>query len=71
MVDYNLSMRGELAKKIDGKKSKMYPNDRICQETGCETKLSVYNKEPYCWQHSDAVARVIPLDYRGPRKVRG
>jgi hypothetical protein len=36
---------------------------RVCSAPGCETKLSIYNLDPTCWQHADLV---FP-NYRGKR----
>jgi len=44
----------------------MYRSGRICADPGCGTKLSVYNKWDYCWQH-EPVHAYIP---RGKRKRR-
>ena len=27
------------------------PPDRVCQEEGCDTRLSIYNAWKRCWQH--------------------
>jgi hypothetical protein len=46
--------------------NKMYGPGRVCAASGCETKLSVYNKWDFCWQH-EPVHAYIP---RGKRKRR-
>lgn len=46
--------------------NKSYGPGRVCASPGCETKLSVYNKWDYCWQH-EPVHSYIP---RGKRKRR-
>ncbi len=46
--------------------NKSYGPGRVCADPGCETKLSVYNKWDYCWQH-EPVHAYIP---RGKRKRR-
>ena len=46
--------------------TKSYGPGRVCADPGCETKLSVYNKWNYCWQH-EPVHAYIP---RGKRKRR-
>jgi len=48
------------------KANRTYGNGRVCEEPGCETKLSVYNKWKFCWQH-EPVHTYIP---RGKRKSR-
>ena len=46
--------------------NKSYGGGRVCADPGCETKLSVYNKWNYCWQH-EPVHAYVP---RGKRKRR-
>ena len=46
--------------------NKSYGGGRVCADPGCETKLSVYNKWSYCWQH-EPVHAYVP---RGKRKRR-
>jgi hypothetical protein len=31
--------------------SKAFTKDRVCRESGCETRLSIYNNGKYCFQH--------------------
>jgi hypothetical protein len=44
--------------------NRQYAGDRTCAAAGCETKLSIYNKWEYCWQH-EPVHAYIP---RGKRR---
>ncbi len=44
--------------------NRTYPADRVCDGTGCDTRLSIYNGSTLCWQHEPARIR-LP---RGPRK---
>lgn len=30
---------------------KTFQANRTCEETGCDTRLSVYNPRQHCWQH--------------------
>ena len=46
--------------------TKKYTTGRVCGQQGCETKLSVYNKWQFCWQH-EPVHSYVP---RGKRKSR-
>jgi hypothetical protein len=32
--------------------NRTYGQDRVCEHEGCETRLSVYNKDRFCWQHT-------------------
>ena len=42
--------RGEKVHKLP-KPNRTYTGGRVCAADGCETKLSIYNKWDYCWQH--------------------
>ena len=44
--------------------NKQYSGNRVCAAEGCETRLSVYNKWQFCWQH-EPVHSYVP---RGKRK---
>jgi hypothetical protein len=48
------------------KANRTYPAGRVCAAEGCGTKLSVYNRWNYCWQH-EPVHEYVP---RGKRKRR-
>jgi hypothetical protein len=47
--------------------SKTYPSDRVCEATGCTTRLSVYNASSFCWQHEVAHPFVFRVDHRVER----
>ena len=34
-----------------GRPSKSFGRNRVCKESGCETRLSMYNSGKYCSQH--------------------
>lgn len=37
---------------IGGEKpSRAYSKDRVCNDAGCETKLSMYNRGKFCYLH--------------------
>ena len=40
---------------------------RVCAEPGCETALSIYNRSPHCWRHTD----IVFPNYRGKRLSPG
>lgn len=44
--------------------NRRYQEGRVCAQSGCETKLSIYSKWKYCWQH-EPVHTYVP---RGKRK---
>jgi len=46
--------------------TKQYTTGRVCGREGCQTKLSVYNKWEFCWQHEPVHSYVS----RGKRKSR-
>ena len=46
--------------------NKQYKADRTCAASGCNTKLSVYNKWDYCWQHEPVHTYIA----RGKRRSR-
>lgn len=46
--------------------NKQYTADRTCAASGCNTKLSIYNKWEYCWQHEPVHTYVA----RGKRRSR-
>jgi hypothetical protein len=47
--------------------NRKYTTGRVCAEPGCETKLSVYNKWQFCWQH-EPVHQYVPRGKRRSRK---
>jgi hypothetical protein len=46
--------------------NRTYPTGRVCAAEGCNTKLSVYNRWQYCWQHEPVHSYVA----RGKRRSR-
>ena len=46
--------------------NKQYRADRTCASPGCNTKLSIYNKWEYCWQHEPVHTYIA----RGKRRSR-
>lgn len=36
------------------RRPKTFGDDRICGDGGCETRLSRYNRNEYCFQHAPA-----------------
>ena len=46
--------------------NKTFAKGRVCAAPGCGTKLSMYSKWEYCWQH-EPVHSYVP---RGKRKRR-
>ena len=33
--------------------SQQFPEGRVCSSSGCETKLSKYNRRDRCWAHAE------------------
>jgi hypothetical protein len=46
--------------------NRTYPQGRTCEADGCSTKLSIYNRWQFCWQHEP----VHPYISRGKRRSR-
>ncbi len=46
--------------------NRTYTDDRVCAAPGCGTRLSMYNRWDFCWQH-EPVHSYTP---RGKRKKR-
>ena len=58
--------RGESVRTLP-RANKKYKTGRVCAAAGCETKLSMYNKWQYCWQH-EPVHSYVPRGKRRSRK---
>ncbi len=48
------------------RRNRTYPHGRVCAAEGCSTRLSVYNRWQFCWQHEPVHTFVS----RGRRKRR-
>jgi hypothetical protein len=59
------SFRGQSVRSLP-RANKRYQADRSCAAPGCNTKLSIYNKWEYCWQHEPVHTYVA----RGKRRSR-
>jgi hypothetical protein len=57
------SYRGSSVRELP-RANRTFGSGRVCAAEGCSTKLSVYNKWDYCWQH-EPVHEYVP---RGKRK---
>ncbi|HEU4865581.1 MAG TPA: hypothetical protein VF028_02250 [Actinomycetota bacterium] len=49
------------------KANRTYPGGRVCAAAGCNTKLSIYNRWDFCWQH-EPVHDYVPRGKRRSRK---
>ena len=58
-------MRGQSVRTLP-RANKQYRADRTCSAPGCSTKLSIYNKWDYCWQHEPVHTDIA----RGKRRSR-
>jgi hypothetical protein len=65
MRDNSGEYRGTRVRELP-RRNRTYPEGRVCAEAGCETRLSVYNKSPLCWQHEP----VRPYYERGRKAKR-
>jgi hypothetical protein len=63
MRDQTLSLRGEPVRTLP-RKNRTWATGRACEEPGCPTRLSIYNRSKYCWAH-DPVRYYVP---RGRKK---
>ena len=43
--------------------------DRTCADPGCNTKLSIYSKWDYCWQHEPVSTYVAGGKRRSPKEM--
>jgi hypothetical protein len=50
----------------EGRANRTYPSGRVCAAAGCSTRLSIYNRWQYCWQHEPVHSYVA----RGKRRSR-
>jgi len=57
--------RGAQARELP-RANRTYPGGRSCAAEGCSTKLSIYNKWDFCWQHEP----VHTFISRGKRRSR-
>ena len=46
--------------------NRTYDDGRVCAHIGCGTRISIYNRSQYCWQHTPQRFPVV----RGDRKRR-
>jgi hypothetical protein len=58
-------MRGQSVRSLP-RANKQYRADRTCAAPACSTKLSIYNKWDYCWQHEPVHTYIA----RGKRRSR-
>jgi hypothetical protein len=58
-------MRGQSVRTLP-RANKQYQGGRTCAAPGCSTKLSIYNKWDYCWQHEPVHTYIA----RGKRRSR-
>ena len=65
MRDDTLEYRGARVREVP-RKNRTYAAGRTCEETGCATRLSIYNRSRFCWQHEPVHAFVA----RGKRKSK-
>ena len=49
------------------KANRTYPGGRVCAAAGCTTRLSIYNRWDFCWQH-EPVHAYVPRGKRRSRK---
>ena len=65
MRDEGQEYRGARVRELP-RRNRTYDAGRTCADPLCETKLSIYNRSKFCWQH-EPVRAFIP---RGKRKSK-
>ena len=50
MRDDTLDYRGAKVREVP-RKNRTYEAGRTCADPECSTRLSIYNRSTYCWQH--------------------
>jgi hypothetical protein len=50
------------------RRNRTYSPGRSCAEPGCETRLSIYNRSTFCWQH-EPVRAYVPRGRRKPERA--
>lgn len=61
------SYRGARVREL-ARPNQTYSTNRVCAAKGCTTKLSMYNKWQYCWQH-EPVHSYVPRGKRRSKKA--
>jgi hypothetical protein len=61
----NETYRGAHVRQLP-RRNRTYGSDRTCATEGCVTRLSIYNRSEFCWQHEPVRTFVA----RGKRKRR-
>jgi hypothetical protein len=57
--------RGARARELP-RANRTYSSGRVCEAPGCTTRLSIYNKWSFCWQHEPVHTYIS----RGKRRSR-
>ena len=65
MREDTLEYRGARVRQLP-RRNRTYGQGRTCADPTCQTRLSIYNRSTYCWQHEPTRAFIA----RGKRKRR-
>lgn len=65
MAQESAAYRGARIRELP-RANRTYGPGRVCGVEGCSTKLSIYNKGNYCWQHEPVHTYVA----RGKRRSK-
>jgi hypothetical protein len=65
MREDTLEYRGARAQQLP-RRNRTYGSGRTCAQPGCTTRLSIYNRATFCWQHEPVKEYIV----RGKRKRR-
>ena len=64
-MEESLSMRGAPVRPLP-RPNRVWQGGRVCESEGCATRLSIYNKSPFCWVHEPVKFHLA----RGKRKSK-
>lgn len=61
----NAGLRGSRPRELP-RPNRTYGEGRVCEQPGCRTRISRYNKSAYCWAHAPVRYPLV----RGERRRR-
>jgi hypothetical protein len=51
LMNDQVTIRGSRTQELP-RPNRTFAAGRVCDQQGCETRLSIYNKSSFCWQHA-------------------
>ena len=67
MAEEGVRYRGAHVRRLP-RRNRTYTQGRSCDEPGCLTRLSIYNRSKFCWQH-EPVRSYVPRGRRKPSRA--